>query len=141
MPPQMIHDLKKKDLQKQFPQNCVCYIKIKICDGDIKLVTVKGSGVMIAKDIVLTAAHNVYDHKEKIQQLINIKKNINDKSYVKLALCEGKSNGIYDIENIRISQKYIDFRTNQNMLNNQRKQQCYYDYALLRIRKKKDSVV
>jgi hypothetical protein len=64
MPPQMIHELKKKSLL--FPQNCVCYIKIKICDGDIKLVTVKGSGVMIAKDIVLTAAHNVYDHKEKI---------------------------------------------------------------------------
>ena len=40
---------------------------------------------------------------------------------MKLALCEGKSNGIYDIVDIRMSQKYIEFRTNQNIQNNQRK--------------------
>jgi hypothetical protein len=59
--------------------------------------------VILGDKWVLTAAHNVREYVRLIEEAKNLKRAINDKSYVKLAVHEGSSHGAFTIENIYIS--------------------------------------
>lgn len=51
-------DFKVKDAE-EVPNRYVCYIKIKVFDGEKPIRICHGSGVLLADGWVLTAAHNV----------------------------------------------------------------------------------
>jgi hypothetical protein len=85
-------DFKIKDVD-QIPNRYICFVKIKIYNGDKPFANVKGSGVLIDKKFILTAAHNFIHYEEAIAKLRNMNIKPIDKSYIKLALHEGNNYG------------------------------------------------
>ena len=59
-------------------------------EDNFNAAQVKGSGIMIDKKYVLTAAHNVYPYIEAIKKYENLHKKLVDLSYVKQGLINGK---------------------------------------------------
>lgn len=71
----------------------LCYIKIKLkvkIDDKHNVAHAKGSGIMIDKRFVLTAAHNVHPYITAIKKFENLYKKLIDLSYIKQGLINGK---------------------------------------------------
>ena len=109
------------------PNRFICFIKIKILADGQKHTSCYGSGVLLGERWMLTAAHNVWCRGEAIQILNNMKYEVEDQSYVKLALHEGSKNGEYKIVNVYMCNKYENKPAN------------FHDYALIEIESRNEA--
>lgn len=58
-------DFKIKDVES-VPNRFICFIKVKIFDGEKLFIKCYGSGVLVSEGLVLTAAHNIKCRREAI---------------------------------------------------------------------------
>lgn len=96
---------------REFPHNCVGVIKVNT--NDKYLV---GTGFLLASDIVLTVAHNVYSRLEK-------------REYAGLCFYPGVSWEHDPAEGYRV----IDMRFPKEFISAEESEKTKYDYALLKL--------